>query len=76
MSSRLAKQKCPGLLFIKPRPDVYRSVSREIREVFSAFTDLVEPLSLDEAYLDVTVPKRGPGSGTLIAKMIKADINA
>jgi DNA polymerase-4 len=76
MSSRMAKQKCPGLLFVKPRLDAYRSVSRQIREVFSAFTDLVEPLSLDEAYLDVTVPKRGPSSGTLIAKMIKADIKA
>jgi DNA polymerase-4 len=76
MSSAMAKQKCPGLVFVKPRLDVYRSASREIREVFMAFTDLVEPLSLDEAYLDVTAPKRGPSSGTLIARMIKTDIKA
>jgi DNA polymerase IV len=76
MPSRLARQRCPQLVFIRPRLDVYRSVSREIREVFLSFTDLVEPLSLDEAYLDVTQPKRGPSSGTLIARMIKDEIKA
>jgi DNA polymerase IV len=74
MPSRIARQRCPQLLFVRPRLDVYRSVSREIREMFLSFTDLVEPLSLDEAYLDVTQPKRGPVSGTLIARMIKEEI--
>jgi DNA polymerase IV len=74
MPSRIARQRCPQLLFVRPRLDVYRSVSREIREVFLTFTDLVEPLSLDEAYLDVTKPKRGPVSGTLIARMIKEEM--
>ena len=53
MSSVLAKKKCPDLIFVKHRFDVYKSVSREIHNVFHEYTDLVEPLSLDEAYLDV-----------------------
>jgi DNA polymerase-4 len=74
MPSRTARQKCPELIFVKPRLEVYRNVSREIREVFFSFTDEVEPLSLDEAYLDVTHSKRGPASGTLQATLIKEEI--
>ena len=69
-----AARRCPELVFVKPRFDVYRAVSREIRAIFLSFTDLVEPLALDEAYLDVTAPLRGPPSATLIAKTIKAEI--
>ena len=71
MPSRTAVQRCPHLIFIKPRFDAYRAVSEQIREIFFDYTDLVEPLSLDEAYLDVTEDKRGIGSATLIAKEIK-----
>jgi len=74
MPSIQAKKLCPSLIFAKPRFNVYRDVSREIRHIFLTYTDLVEPLSLDEAYLDVTRPKKGPPSGLLIAKLIKTDI--
>lgn len=74
MPSARALRLCPNLTFTPPRFDAYREVSRTIREVFSRYTDLVEPLSLDEAYLDVTEPKQGPASGTLIAKRVKQDI--
>src|SRR5918994_1383702 len=53
MPSVTAKRRCPELIFVKPRFEVYRAVSHQIREIFAAYTDLVEPLSLDEAYLDV-----------------------
>ena len=66
-----AKRLCPDLVFVKPRMDVYRDVSRDIRAIFSRYTDVIEPLSLDEAYLDVTNPKQGPPSGTLIARRIR-----
>jgi DNA polymerase-4 len=69
-----AKRLCPDLIFVKPRMDVYRDVSRRIRSIFERYTDLIEPLSLDEAYLDVTEPKQGPPSGTLIARQIRAAI--
>jgi DNA polymerase-4 len=71
---RTALQKCPNLIVVEPRMAVYREVSQVIRQVFSQFTDLVEVMSIDEAFLDLTVPLRGPGSATLIAKDIKRDI--
>jgi DNA polymerase IV len=76
MPSTVAKRLCPELLFVKARFDAYRKASARIREVLLSYTDLVEPLSLDEAYLDVTEPKRGPPSGTLIARAIKEEIRA
>ena len=71
MSSSRAYKLCPEAVFIGPRFDVYQSVSGQIREIFNEYTDLVEPLSLDEAFLDVTVNKKGIGSATLIAQEIK-----
>jgi nucleotidyltransferase/DNA polymerase involved in DNA repair len=62
MPSVTAKRRCPELIFVKPRFDVYRAVSQQIRAIFADYTDLVEPLSLDEAYLDVTEDRRGLGS--------------
>ena len=69
-----AIKKCPHAIFVKPRFDVYKEVSQQIRAIFDEYTDLVEPLSLDEAYLDVTHPFTGPPSATLIAKEIKHKI--
>ena len=74
MSSIIAKRNCPELIFVKPRFERYREVSNQIREIFLEYTDLVEPLSLDEAYLDVTENKKGNPSATLIAKEIRAKI--
>lgn len=74
MPSRTAVQRCPNLIFARPRFDVYREISQVIREIFYRYTDLVEPLALDEAYLDVTVNKRDIPSATLIAREIKAII--
>ena len=74
MSSIIAKRNCPHLIFVKPRFDRYREISNQIREIFLEFTDLVEPLSLDEAYLDVTVNKKGNPSATLIAREIREKI--
>jgi DNA polymerase-4 len=71
MPSRIAVKKCPDVIFVKPRFEVYRAVSEQIREIFYRYTDLVEPLSLDEAYLDVSVNKQGISSATAIAKAIK-----
>ncbi|WP_394349589.1 DNA polymerase IV [Adhaeribacter rhizoryzae] len=76
MASKIAQQKCPNLIFVKPRFEVYSAVSRQIREIFYSYTDLVEPLSLDEAYLDVTENKIGMPSASIIAKEIKARILA
>ena len=59
MPSVTAKRRCPDLIFVKPRFDVYRAVSQQIRAIFADYTDLVEPLSLDEAYLDVTEDRSG-----------------
>ncbi len=69
-----ADRKCPDLIFVSPRMDVYQEESKRIREILHRYTDLVEPLSLDEAYLDVTDPKKGPPSGTLIARRICEEI--
>ena len=74
MSGYLAKQLCPELIFVRTRFDRYREVSRKIRQIFYDYTDLVEPLSLDEAYLDVTENKKGNPSATLIAKEIRERI--
>ena len=74
MSSVIAKQKCPQLIFVKGSFDKYKAVSRQIREIFLEYTDLVEPLSLDEAFLDVTLSKKGKPSATLIALEIKRRI--
>jgi len=74
MSGKLAAKKCPELIFVKPRFDRYKEVSRQIRAIFLEYTDLVEPLSLDEAFLDVTVNKKGLKSATLIAQEIRQKI--
>lgn len=74
MSSKIAVQLCPHLIFIRPRFDVYKDVSQRIREIFRRYTDVIEPLSLDEAYLDVTTDKQGIGSAIEIAKKIKEAI--
>lgn len=74
MPSKQALQLCPHVLFVQPRFDAYKAVSRKIREIFSRFTDLIEPLSLDEAYLDVTIDKLSIGSALEIAKRIKIAI--
>ena len=74
LSSRVAKRKCPNLIFVKPRFARYKEISNQIRNIFFEYTDLVEPLSLDEAYLDVTYVKKGKPSATLIAKEIKQRI--
>lgn len=71
MSGVLAKQKCPHIIFVKPRFDRYKEISLKVREIFYDYTDLVEPLSLDEAYLDVTQNKKGNPSASLIAKEIR-----
>lgn len=76
MPSRTAARRCPGLIFVKPRFEVYREASLQIHEVFRTFSDQIEPLSLDEAYLDVTEPLKGPPSATLIARAIKDEIKA
>ena len=74
MSSRKALELCPDLLFTFPRFEAYKEVSIKLREIFSRYTDLIEPLSLDEAYLDVTEDKQGIGSALEIAKRIKEAI--
>ena len=74
MSSVIAKRNCPELIFVKPRFERYKEISQQIREIFFEYTDLVEPLSLDEAYLDVTENKKGLPSATLIAKKIRNQI--
>ena len=74
MASVTAKRRCPDLIFVDHRFDVYREVSRQIRAIFYTHSDLVEPLSLDEAYIDVTHDKMGIGNATRIAEMIRAEI--
>lgn len=74
MPSKTAYQKCPHIIFTKPRFERYKEVSNVIRGIFSEYTDLVEPLSLDEAFLDVTENKKGIPSATLIAKAIRKEI--
>ena len=74
MPSVTAARKCPDLIFVTPRFDVYRAVSQQIREIFAEYTPLVEPLSLDEAYLDVTENLKGMPIATEIALEIRAKI--
>ena len=76
MPSVTAKRKCPDLIFVKPRFDVYKAVSAQIREIFAEYTPLIEPLSLDEAYLDVTENLKGTQIATEIAFEIRAKIKA
>ena len=74
MASKTALRKCPHLIFVMPRFEVYKSVSRQIMEIFHEYTDLVEPLSLDEAFLDVTENHKQMASATQIAQEIKQKI--
>ena len=74
MPSKTAKEKCPHLIFVPPRFARYKEISRKIREIFYEYTDLVEPLSLDEAYLDVTENRRGIETANQIAKEIRQKI--
>ena len=74
MSSQKAKRLCPQLIFVSGRMDVYKSVSRQIHEIFHEYTDIIEPLSLDEAFLDVTENKKGISLAVDIAKEIKLRI--
>lgn len=74
MPSVTAIRKCPELVFVKPRFDVYRALSLQIRSIFAEYTDLIEPLSLDEAYLDVTVNRKGVEFATAVAKDIRQRI--
>src|SRR3954468_1945148 len=76
MPSVTARRRCPELIFVKPHFDVYRAVSHQIRDIFADYTDLVEPLSLDEAYLDVTEDRHGLGSARAIAEDIRRRIRA
>jgi DNA polymerase-4 len=74
MPSVTAKRKCPDLIFVPPRFDVYKAISQQIREIFAEYTMLIEPLSLDEAYLDVTENLKGRAIATEIALEIRAKI--
>lgn len=74
ISGVLAKKNCPELIFVPPRFDRYKEISKKIHAIFHDYTDLVEPLSLDEAYLDVTHNKKGNPSATLLAKEIRTRI--
>lgn len=74
ISGVLAKKNCPDLIFVKPRFERYKEISNKIRKIFNEYTDLVEPLSLDEAYLDVTQNKKGNPSATLLAQEIRLRI--
>src|SRR6516165_139113 len=76
MPSVTARRKCPDLIFLKPRFDVYKAISLQIRGVFAEYTSIIEPLSLDEAYLDVTENLKGIVSATQIAEEIRAKIRA
>lgn len=75
MSGVQAKRNCPDLIFVRPRFDRYKEISNQIRKIFLDYTDLVEPLSLDEAYLDVTQNKKGNPSASLIAQEIRKRIH-
>ncbi|TRZ46410.1 DNA polymerase IV [Robertkochia solimangrovi] len=74
MSGVMARKKCPDLIFVRPRFERYKEISHRIRKIFFDYTDLVEPLSLDEAYLDVTRNKKGNPSATMIATEIRERI--
>lgn len=74
MPSVTAQRLCPDLVFVRPRFDAYKEASRQIRRVFEHYTGIIEPLSLDEAYLDVTEDRLGIGSATRIAELIRQEI--
>jgi DNA polymerase IV len=74
MPSSQAYRLCPQAVFVRPRFDMYRQVSQQVQEIFREFTEVYEPLSLDEAFLDITGSKRWSGSATLIAREIKTRI--
>jgi DNA polymerase-4 len=74
MPSVTAQRQCPDLIFVKPRFEAYKAVSKQIRDIFARHTDLIQPLSLDEAYLDVTHDKQDIGSAVKVAKAIRAAI--
>jgi DNA polymerase-4 len=74
LSGVMAKKYCPELIFVKPRFDRYKEISTKIQKIFHEYTNLVEPLSLDEAYLDVTQNKKGNPSASLLAEEIRARI--
>lgn len=74
ISGVLAKKYCPDLIFVRPRFDRYKEISRKIHKIFRDYTDLIEPLSLDEAYLDVSQNKKGNPSASLLAKEIRQRI--
>ncbi len=74
MASATARKRCPDLIIIRPDMEKYREASAQIHEVFSRYTELIEPLSLDEAYLDVSDSKHFEGSATLIAEAIRAEV--
>jgi DNA polymerase-4 len=76
MPSVIAKRLCPDLIFVRHNFTRYNEVSASIMEIFSEYTDLIEPLSLDEAFLDVTKDKKDIGSATVIAKKIRAEIKS
>src|SRR4028119_489841 len=76
MPAVTARRRCPELVFVKPRFDVYRAVSQQVRGIFADYTDLIEPLSLDEAYLDVTEDRLGLGTARAIADDIRRRIRA
>src|SRR2546421_10345841 len=76
MPSVTARRKCPDLIFVAPRFDGYKEVSLQIRAIYAEHTPLIEPLSLDEAYLDVTENLQGIASATEIAELIRAKIKA
>ena len=76
MPSVTALRRCPDLVFVSPRFDVYRAISQQIRAIFADYTPLIEPLSLDEAYLDVTEDRHALGSARAIAEAIRARIAA
>ncbi|HEY6964786.1 MAG TPA: DNA polymerase IV [Erythrobacter sp.] len=76
MPSVTAQRLCPDLIFVRPRFDAYKEASRQIRRVFEHYTPVIEPLSLDEAYLDVTDDRLGIGSATRIAELIRQEIRA
>ena len=76
MPSIAAKRKCPDLIFVKPRFDAYKAISLQIREIFAEYTPIIEPLSLDEAYLDVTENLKGIALATQLAEEIRAKIRA
>ena len=76
MPSVTARRKCPNLIFVKPRFDVYKAVSLQVRAILAEYTAMIEPLSLDEAYLDVTENHQGIASATEIAERIRSKILA